>query len=234
MSSVEFAPTALKFVEDVLATQPRIAVFDCDGTLWSGDCGSDFFHYEINCGFIPADVAKCVLGRYADYKAGKVDELSICGEMVTIHKGLQEADIRRVTREFFSTIAPSRFFGELRELTHRLKAEGCEVWACSSTNNWVVEEGTRDFGIPPERVLAACVEFKDGVGTDRLIRVPTDELKAVAIREVIGRPVDAVFGNSIHDLAMLELARNPYAINPNPDLEALARERGWVVYHPER
>jgi phosphoserine phosphatase len=66
------------------------------------------------------------------------------------------------------------------------------------------------------------------------VRVPTDELKAAAIREVIGRAPDAVFGNSLHDAAMLELARHPFAINPNPDLESLARERGWTVYQPQR
>jgi phosphoserine phosphatase len=32
---------------------------------------------------------------------------------------------------------------------------------------------------------------------------------------------------------MLEMSRNPVAINPNPDLEQNARERGWIVYFPE-
>ena len=62
--------------------------------------------------------------------------------------------------------------------------------------------------------------------------MPTDELKAVAIREVIGKPMEAVFGNSIHDQAMLEMAKHPFCVNPNPDLEQVARERGWTVYSP--
>jgi phosphoserine phosphatase len=32
---------------------------------------------------------------------------------------------------------------------------------------------------------------------------------------------------------MLAISRHPCAINPNPDLEKLARERGWAVYFPE-
>ncbi len=71
------------------------------------------------------------------------------------------------------------------------------------------------------------------MASGKLIRVPTDELKAMAIREVIQRDVQAVFGNSIHDLAMLELARDAYAVNPNPDLAAEARQRGWTVYFPD-
>ena len=94
------------------------------------------------------------------------------------------------------------------ELTRQLAGQGCELWAVSSTNNWVVEAGAAAFGIPPERVLAATLAVEDGLVTDRLLRVPTDELKQTAIEEVIARPVDAVFGNSMHDFAMLEKARD--------------------------
>ena len=37
------------------------------------------------------------------YKAGTVDELSICGEMVTIHQGIAEKDIRALAAELFRT-----------------------------------------------------------------------------------------------------------------------------------
>jgi phosphoserine phosphatase len=32
---------------------------------------------------------------------------------------------------------------------------------------------------------------------------------------------------------MLKIARHPFAVNPNPDLEKLAVEQGWTVYFPE-
>jgi phosphoserine phosphatase len=128
-------------------------------------------------------------------------------------------------------VAP-RIFPELQQLTRQLAAQGCELWAVSSTNNWVVEAGAAAFGIPAERVLAATLAIEDGLVTDRLLRVPTDELKQTAIEEVIGKPVDAVFGNSMHDFAMLERARDAYTVNPNRDLEAKAAELGWNVYWP--
>ena len=117
-------------------------------------------------------------------------------------------------------------------MTRRLAEQGCELWAVSSTNDWVVEVGAERFGIPRERILAACVHIENGLASDRLIRVPTDELKAVAIREVIGKPMEAVFGNSVHDQAMLELAKWPFCVNPNPDLMQIAQEHGWPVYLP--
>ncbi len=227
------APVATNFVQSVLHKRPKIAVFDCDGTLWSGDAGADFFYYEIERGLIPADVSKWALARYADYKAGKVGEIEMCGEMVQIHEGIDEREIRLVAREFVaSTVAP-RIFGVMQELTHCLSESGCELWAVSSTNNWVIEEGVRRFGIHPERVLAAQVEIEAGKATNRLVQVPSGDLKAVAIRDHIRRAADAVFGNSVHDAAMLEIAKVPYVINPNPDLAEMAAERGWTVYQPD-
>ncbi len=233
MSTRQFSDKAIQFIEQVTSRKPRIAAFDCDGTLWNGDSGMDFFYWEIEHGLIAPEMGKWALERYDLYKAGTVDELTICGEMVTIHRGVLQSKIRRAAEEFFAEKISHRVFPEMLELTRRLAAQGCELWAVSSTNNWVVEVGATKFGIPAERVLAAQVEIEGECASDRLIRVPTDELKAVAIREVIGKPVDAVFGNSIHDLHMLNLARDAYAVNPNPDLAHEAKHRGWTVYQPE-
>jgi phosphoserine phosphatase len=224
--------TPAEFLDTVLALKPSIAVFDCDGTLWSGDAGADFFYWEIERGLVTPEVARWANERYDGYKAGQVSEEQICGEMVTMNRGVSHEKLRQAAREFFDEVVSHRIFPELQELAHKLIEQGCELWAVSSTNDWVVEVGAERFGIPRERILAACVHVEDGLASDRLIRVPTDELKAVAIREVIGKPMEAVFGNSVHDQAMLELAKWPFCINPNPDLEQVARERNWPVYWP--
>ncbi len=216
----------------MLALRPSIAVFDCDGTLWSGDAGADFFYWEIERGLISREMAEWARARYEAYKAGEVGEEQMCGEMVTINRGVPHEALQRAAAEFFDAVVSHRIFPEFLELTHRLAEQGCELWAVSSTNNWVVEVGAERFGIPLERVLAACVHIENGCASDRLIRVPTDELKVVTIREVIGKPMEAVFGNSVHDQAMLEMAKWPFCVNPNPDLEQIARQHGWPVYWP--
>jgi phosphoserine phosphatase len=43
---------------------------------------------------------------------------------------------------------------------------------------------------------------------------------------------DAVIGNSIHDLAMLEMARNPFPVNPSPALLEAAAKNGWGYFRP--
>jgi phosphoserine phosphatase len=226
--------SAKQFVQSVLALKPSIAVFDCDGTLWSGDAGADFFYWEIERGLVSRAVGEWALDRYKQYVAGSVGEEQMCGEMVTLNRGVSHQSLQQAAREFFDEVVSHRIFPELQELTRQLKEQGCELWAVSSTNNWVVEAGAKRFGIDPDKILAASVHLEDGNASDRLIRVPTDELKAVAIREVIGKPMETVFGNSLHDQAMLEMAKYPFCVNPNVDLEEIARERGWPVYQPVR
>ena len=102
----------------------------------------------------------------------------------------------------------------------------------SSTNDWVIEEGVGRFGIPSERVLAARVEVRNGLVTDQIIDVPTDEGKVGALRRVGIKAPDAVFGNSIHDAAMLEIARRAFPVNPTPGLLERSAQERWPVYFP--
>ena len=77
--------TSQEFLESVLRLKPQVAaVFDCDGTLWSGDAGETFFDWEIKQGVVLAEVARSMRARYAEYKAAKVSESDMCGEMVTM------------------------------------------------------------------------------------------------------------------------------------------------------
>lgn len=223
---------AADLIPSVLRLKPRLAVFDCDGTLWSGDAGFGFFDWELSRGLVSGDVVRWARARYEEYLAGQVSEDDMCAEMVTINRGLAVADVKRAAEEFFEATMVRGFFPEMKDLVLQLQSAGCEVWAVSSTSEWVIEAGTKHFGIPAERILAAAVVVEDGKVTDKVIRVPSGAGKPLAIREVIARTPDAVFGNSIWDADMLEIARHPFAINPTPELLAIAAERKWPVYQP--
>jgi HAD superfamily phosphoserine phosphatase-like hydrolase len=222
-----------EFVESVLRLDLPVAAFDCDGTLWSGDAGERFFDWEMREGLVNADVSQAMRTRYAEYKAGRVSEEAMCGEMVTMHAGLAEKVVMDAATKFMSEKFPGRIFPEMEDLVHRLQDRGCEIWAVSSSNEWVIRAGMAQFGIAKKRILAAKVEIANGMVTDRLVRVPSGPGKPQALREVAKKKIDAAFGNSRWDTEMLAMTQHPFAINPNPDLERLARERHWIVYHPD-
>jgi HAD superfamily phosphoserine phosphatase-like hydrolase len=221
------------FLESVLRLKLRVAAFDCDGTLWSGDAGERFFDWEINEGVVSAEVGQAMRARYVEYKAGKVSEDDMCGEMVTMHKGMTEAAMMNAASTFMTDAFPSHNFPEMQELVGRLHENGCEVWAVSSSNEWVIRVGMTAFGIAEDRILATKVEVENGVITGRLVRIPSGPGKPKALREVVKKEIDAAFGNSRWDGDMLAMAKHAFAVNPNPDLAAAARERGWTIYFPD-
>ena len=221
------------FLDAVLCLEPQVAVFDCDGTLWAPDAGEGFLDWELQRGLVAPGVARWVRARYADYRVGKVPEEVMCGEMVTIHAGLRDEVVEQAAEEYFAPNIEPWIFAEMRVLVSRLQAQGCGVWAVSSSNQWIIRVAMHRFGIPPERILAAEVAVENGVVTDRLIRIPSGPGKVQAIREKIAQTVDAAFGNTRWDAEMLQLARHAYAINPTRDFEQFARQNKWTVYLPD-
>jgi phosphoserine phosphatase len=225
--------TAPEFERLVLESNPNVAVFDCDGTIWSGDSGYGFMVWSMEQGLVSRSTSDWIDTRYRAYLAGSVSELDICGEMVQIYAGLREQELRAAAAKYVRKFVLARVFPEVAALLKTLSDRGVETWAVSSTNRWVVSEGVRGFGIPESRVLAADVRIAEGVITSEISAVPTDEGKAAALRQA-GLPApDAVFGNSIHDLAMLEIARHAFPVNPSPALLQAAAKHGWGYFRPQ-
>jgi len=238
MKTTSLTLAQTQFVESVLTLKPRVATFDCDGTLWSGDAGEGFFSWELQQGLgseplVSKEIASWARQRYADYKAGHVPEEVMCGEMVTMHRGLQEAAVQQACDAYFAEAVAPNIFPEMRALAERLRASACDVWAVSSSNQWIIRSAMRYFGVPQNRILSAEVAVENGTITDRLIRTPSGPGKPEAIRSVLTSAPDCAFGNAIWDREMLAMSKHPFVINHNPDLKQIAIANRWKIYQPE-
>jgi len=170
--------------------------------------------------------------RYRSYLAGKVSEPQICGDMVQMYAGLHEQELRSAAARYFNEFVRPHIFAEVAALVSALGKANVELWAVSSTNKWVIAEGVREFGISEERILAAEVKVDNEIITSELVDVPTGPAKATALRRVGLPHPDAVFGNSLHDLAMLEIAAHPFPVNPSLGLLEECAKRGWGYFRP--
>jgi len=54
-----FLPVTNEFLDAMVRLRPRVAAFDCDGTLWSGDAGERFFDWELR----QRDIVSAALDR---------------------------------------------------------------------------------------------------------------------------------------------------------------------------
>ena len=128
---------------------------------------------------------------------------------------------------------------ESRRLIEMHRTAGREQWIVSASAQGIVEPLAHAIGMTGG--IGTRVTVRDGVFTGELDGpFVYGEGKVVAIRTIAReRHYDLercyAYSDSISDQPMLELVGHPVAVNPDRDLEALARSRGWpIVIFAER
>jgi phosphoserine phosphatase len=80
-------------------------------------------------------------------------------------------------------------------------------------------------------VIGTKLEMITGTLTGKILgEVNVGKVKAMSLQDAIrSEPLEAAFGDTMPDLPMLEMARNPVVIPSEPKLERLALKRGWQI-----
>jgi HAD superfamily phosphoserine phosphatase-like hydrolase len=228
-------PEVRRAVNEVLALRSgATAVFDADGTIWSGDVGEDFLReliaqnrlidpppgdlYERYERLVPQDGARA---------------FSLCVEWM---RGLLLEDVERWSSELFAQRFVARVFPAMRGVLSAFRDAGVEVFLVSASNVWSVRAGAPHVFADPSRVLAVACPLDDRgrLTGDVLPPVTCSQGKVQAIRRVLGeRRPSIAFGNSLFDREMLEHAERAVLVAPrdhqNPATR-LALGKGWAVH----
>jgi phosphoserine phosphatase len=222
--------------------QDAAAVFDADGTLWTGDVGEDVFEYALREDLLRQDVeeplgqlAACHgierRGRAADlaralyeaYRQGRFPEPLICEVMAWVFAGSPVADIDAViARALAERRLEDRLLLEMKPILAWARAEGVRAVVVSASPERVVFQAALLWGFEPDDIVAARARIRAGRYTVGLeAPLPYEEQKVIAARALLG-DVNwlAAFGNSLFDLHMLRAARLAVAVQPKADLYA--------------
>jgi HAD superfamily hydrolase (TIGR01490 family) len=147
------------------------------------------------------------------------------------YEGAPVEEIRRVAADAFNEVVlPRSFPAGLRRIREH-RAAGHRV---------VFLTGALDFTIAPmaplaDIVAAARLRIDGDRYTGELEEVPhAGDARAGFLRRLVkevGADLSAsyAYGDSISDLPMLESVGHPVAVNPDPRLRRIARERRWAV-----
>jgi HAD superfamily hydrolase (TIGR01490 family) len=174
---------------------------------------------------------------YAQYQAGALD-IDAYIDFATAPLRAQDAAARAAAHERFmrEVIAPATR-PAARELVEAHRARGDLLALVTSTSDFITAPIAAAFAI--DALIATRLErAADGTPTGRIAGVPAfREGKVLRVGQWLaasgadwaGFSRISVYSDSVNDLALLEKATDPVATNPSPELEAIARARGWRV-----
>ncbi len=214
------------------------AFFDVDNTLMRG---ASIYYFARGLAarkmFGARDVAKMVAVQVmfrlrGAEDAGHIDAAKQAA--LAFVAGQKVADIAALGEEIYDDTMANRVWEGSRELTQSHLDAGQRVWLVTATPVELAEILARRLGLTG--ALGTVAETIDGAYTGRLVGgLLHGEAKAAAVlaladREHLDLSKCSAYSDSVNDLPMLELVGHPNAVNPDAQLAAVARQRGWPIY----
>ncbi|HEY3733274.1 MAG TPA: HAD-IB family hydrolase [Streptosporangiaceae bacterium] len=214
------------------------AFFDVDNTIMRG---ASIYHFARGLAarkmFGPADLAKMTWAQLflrvrGTEHTGHIETAR--DNALAFVAGHKVADIVSLCEEIYDETMADRIWEGTRELAQRHLDAGQRVWLVTATPVELAEILARRLGLTG--ALGTVAERADEVYTGRLIGgllhgpAKSAAISALAAREGLDLTRCAAYSDSANDLPMLLLVGHPSAVNPDGELRAEARRRGWPVH----
>jgi len=205
--------------------EPRLALFDADGTLWENDIADDCTLWMIGTGRVRTGA------RWGEYRrVYSADANAGCRYLLGFFEGLTADELTRHVRAYWNEFMKLEYIEQPVEVLRELARRGFEIW--------VVTGSPTDFlfplleRLPVRKIVGMDFEVDSaGVLTGRHAGIScAGEGKAEKVRSLWKGPIQFVAGNARLDEAMLRLARDvAWLVHPHPDLERIGRHEGWEI-----
>mgnify|MGYP003112231603 FL=1 len=211
-----------------------LAIFDLDNTLIAGD--SDHLWGEFLCGQGLVDNAgfRAQNDRfYADYQRGDLDIEAYVRFVLAPLAGRRLDELAELHTAFMREAIEELMLPAAAALIQQHREQGHRLLIITATNEFITRPIGARFGI--DELLGCAVEVRDGRLTGRTVGTLTyREGKVQRLGEWLQTENETLDGawfysDSHNDLPLLEQVANPVAVDPDEQLEAIARERGWSV-----
>lgn len=144
------------------------------------------------------------------------------------------AELKEIGEEIFDRYISRKIWPGTLELAQHHLDQGQRVWLVTATPVEVATIIAKRIGLTG--ALGTVAEHADGFYTGRLVGdllhgpAKAQAVRALAARESLELERCSAYSDSANDIPMLSLVGNPYAINPDSELRAYARENGWVIH----
>jgi HAD superfamily hydrolase (TIGR01490 family) len=215
----------------------RLALFDLDNTLLTGDSDYEWGQFLVDRGVLERAVYEAQNRQYYDqYVRGTLDIHEYLGFALRPLAEHSPADLERWHAEFMRERIRPMITAAARELVRRHTGVGDLCAIITATNSFVTAPIARELGVA--HLIATEPESRDGRFTGRVAGTPCfregklrrlDEWLASQGRRLDQFAVSAFYSDSHNDLPLLERVTRPVAVDPDEPLAAEAARRGWAV-----
>jgi len=216
----------------------NLALFDLDLTLLPIDSDHAWGEFMIELGWVDAVAFRAGNDAfYADYRAGRLDIAAYIAFAAAPLRKRSAAELASGRERFMREVVAPALGPAAQTLVDSHRALGDRLALVTSTNDFITTPIAAALGI--DALIATRLERDaDGAPTGRIDGEPAFREGKVAR---VGQWLAAsgagwsdfarisVYSDSLNDLALLERATDPVATNPSPELEAVARARGWRI-----
>jgi HAD superfamily hydrolase (TIGR01490 family) len=214
----------------------RLALFDLDHTLLSGDSDMLWCDFLVRQGLLDAAFERRNRQMAAAYAAGSVTPSLYCNFYASTLAGHGEAYWQPLRERFLHEQIRPRIPADARALLQQYRESGHTLLLTTATNRMVSALTAADLGM--HHYLATELEMIDGLFTGRTQGVlnmrtgKVERLRAWLLQQQQPESVlkQASFHtDSINDLPLLSVVRRPVVVDPDPRLESAALRKGWQV-----
>ena len=216
----------------------NLCLFDLDLTLLPIDSDHAWGEFVIGLGWVDAERFRAGNDAfYAQYKRGALDIAAYIAFASAPLREQSAAALAEGHARFMREVIGPAIRPAATALVAKHRDLGDRLAIVTSTNDFITAPIAAVFGV--ETLIATRLERDAaGVFTGRIAGIPSlREGKVARVGQWLaetGLGWDdferiSVYSDSPNDLPLLERATDPAAANPSPDLEALARERGWRI-----
>lgn len=155
--------------------------------------------------------------------------------MLALTKGWSRDHVAGIVRETFEATVTPLVYAEVLELFDEHHKAGRKVFIISSSPVEVVVPVGEHLGADESIATRAKLDA-EGRYTGEIEFYAYGPYKATAMREVAEREgidlaASYAYSDSITDLPMLDAVGHPFAVNPDKELAAIARDREWPILH---
>ena len=214
----------------------RLALFDLDHTLLSGDSDRLWCDFLVGQGLLDPSFAERNRRIAEAYTAGVVTPADYCNFYAGTLAGHDEAHWAPIRERFLADVIRPRIPDDARALLQRHRDSGHTLVLTTATNRVVSALTAQDLRV--DHYLATEVEMVGGRFTGHTLGVPNMRTGKVerlrAWLQERGEPEATLrqatfYTDSINDLPLLSVVRSPVVVDPDPRLESAALRNGWKV-----